>query len=67
MAPGHSTKCTSLATKQGSGKSTGMCGGLTGGWPSTGLSFEGAAGASGEFDLIFGAGFFGVLLEGQID
>jgi hypothetical protein len=29
-----------------------------------GLAFEGAGGACGEFDGVFGAGFFGVLFEG---
>jgi len=29
-----------------------------------GLAFEGAGGAWGEFDGVFGAGFFGVLFEG---
>ena len=28
------------------------------------LAFEGAGGACGEFDGVFGAGFFGVLFEG---
>ena len=28
------------------------------------LAFEGAGGAGGEFDGVFGAGFFGVLFEG---
>jgi len=32
-----------------------------------GLGFEGAGGAGGEFDGVFGAGFFGVLFEGQLD
>ena len=31
------------------------------------LSFEGPAGAGGEFDLVFGPGFFGVLFESQRD
>ncbi len=29
-----------------------------------GLIFQGAGGAGGELDLVFGAGFFGVLFEG---
>jgi len=31
--------------------------------PATGLAFERAGGACGEFDGVFGAGFFGVLFE----
>src|SRR5260370_39653503 len=31
------------------------------------LALEGAGGAGGEFDLVFGAGFFGVLFESQFD
>jgi hypothetical protein len=30
-----------------------------------GLRFQCAAGAGGELDLVFGAGFFGVLFDGQ--
>jgi hypothetical protein len=32
-----------------------------------GLAFESAGGACGQFDGVFGAGFFGVLFEGQLD
>ena len=31
------------------------------------LAFEGAGGAGGKFDGVFGAGFLGVLFEGQLD
>jgi hypothetical protein len=41
--------------------------GVIGDRPNTGLSVEGAGGAGGELDLVFGAGFFGVLFEGQGD
>src|SRR5258708_12539125 len=44
-----------------------MYGGQSEVLPSTELSFEGAARACGELDLVFGAGFFGVLFEGQGD